>query len=80
MPSTDEWQLLDILTRVDSAEARTGTQSVTIDGQDVDAKRVRLRRVSNDSVWRAYLDSEVLPPGTVIRHGETVLHTQPSSS
>ena len=81
MPSTDEWQLIDIVAKVDSPAAQGGVaQPVTIDGEEVDAKRVRLRRMSNDSVWRAYLDSELLRPGTVICHGETVLHRQPESS
>jgi hypothetical protein len=78
MWSTDEWQLSDILPRADSESAETvGRQPVTIDGQQVDEGRVKLRRRSGDTTWRAYLDGALLPPGTVIRSGETVVHRQP---
>jgi hypothetical protein len=81
MPSTDEWRLLDVLTGDDSPLARgEGPQQVRIDGNEVDAKRVKLRRVSNDYVWRAYLDGDPLPPGTVICYGDAVIHTQPEET
>ena len=81
MSSTDEGRLLDVLTGEYSPLAKAeGSQQVSIDGEEVDARRVRLRRVSNDFVWRAYVDRDPLPPGTVIRYGDQVIHTQPEQS
>jgi hypothetical protein len=74
MWETDEWELAELVAR----EAGPGPlDPVTIDGQEVDEARVKLRRPSRDPAWRAYLDGALLPPGTVIRSGETVVHVQP---
>jgi hypothetical protein len=78
MSSTDEWWLADIVAGDDSGSAeRVCRYPVTVDGREVEEARVKLRRASRDAAWRAYLDEALLPPGAVIRSGETVVHIQP---
>ena len=68
----------DIVPGDDSGSAeRVSRYPVTVDGREVEEARVKLRRRSGDPVWRAYLDGALLPPGTAIRSGETVVHVQP---
>jgi hypothetical protein len=81
VPETDEWPLHEVVGADESGSMDiVGSRPVTIDGREVDATRVMMRRRSGGFAWLAYVDGDPLRPGAVIRYGETVVHVQPHGS